>query len=191
MTGYLEKIGIFFRIGCALINKFCPPLSKDSPRHDRIAAKTLELVGKENLLEIRVDEEKMERYTKAWAKASAAVFQDFPQLSFEDLEDLTQGVYQIGLAKRYTRVHMSNTDDYKIMLNTDYPGIVRAKIESRFTSKTHNCWIEFDPEMAGAEAITAYYCRCRNGARTLGMCAHVCSVCIFYFINHKSFYPLF
>lgn len=179
MSGYLEKLPMFFRIGCALINCFCPPLSNNSPKNDRIAERALELVNKENELQKRVEDEKMDRRTKSWKKASIEECPNFPRLSVEDLESITLGVYQIGLAKRYATLHMSNSPVFEIKVNSEFPNIVRAKIESRFTAKkAHDLWIQYSSELGveGADAITGFYCKCKQGARTLGCCAHICTV---------------
>jgi hypothetical protein len=62
--GYLEKTGTFFKIACAIINRFSPPLSQNSARNDKIAEKALELMAKENELEKRVNDERLDRNTK-------------------------------------------------------------------------------------------------------------------------------
>lgn len=170
---------MLFRIGCALINCFCPPLSTHSPKHDKIAERALELVDQENVLQKRVEVEKMDRRTQEWKKASLDQFPEFPKLSIEDMEDITLGVYQIGLAKRYATLHMKNSTNFEIKLNSEFPNIVRAKIESRFTAnKAHDLWIEYssDPNDEGADAIKGFYCKCKQGARTLGCCSHICTV---------------
>ncbi|XP_035702689.1 uncharacterized protein LOC118434065 [Folsomia candida] len=175
--GYLEKLPMLFRIGCALINCFYPPLSTHSPKHDKIAERALELVDQENALQKRVEDEKMDRRTKQWKTASLEEFKKFPKLSVEDLEDITLGVYQIGLAKRYAHLHMSNSEKFEIKLNSEFTNIVRAKIESRFTAnKAHDLWIEYSLEVQGADAIKGFYCKCKQGARTMGCCAHICTV---------------
>jgi hypothetical protein len=175
--GYLEKTGTFFKIACAIINRFSPPLSQNSPRNDRIAEKALELMAKENELEKRVTDEKLDRNTKTWRKASCEECVDFPVLSKEDLETITLGIYQVNLAKGYTKLHLNEESEFRILLNDEFAGIVRAKLESRFIqAKTHNVWIQYDSEEEGVEAISAYYCRCKNGSRTVGCCSHVCAV---------------
>jgi hypothetical protein len=174
--GYLDKVGRFFNIACAIINHFSPPLSQDSPRLDRIATKAMELMDSENLMQARVETERLDRNTKTWKKASVDECPDFPVLSKEDLETLTLGVYQIRLAKRYTNLHLDDEGEFVIRLNDDFEGVVRAKLESRFAQdKIHNLWISYDG-MDGVEGITGYYCRCKQGARTVGCCSHVCAV---------------
>jgi hypothetical protein len=177
VSGYFEKIGVFFRIACSIINRFSPPLSNNSPRHDRIASRALELVDKENEMRTRVEEERLDRNTKSWRKASDSECQDFPRLTMDDFETITLGVYQTALSKLYTRRHMKDSEDFEIKLNTEFENVVRAKIKSRYSgSKQHNLWIEYFPGVDGAEAIKGYYCRCKQGSRTLGCCAHVCTV---------------
>jgi hypothetical protein len=102
---------------------------------------------------------------------------DFPVLSKDDLDAISLGIYQVNLAKRYTKMHLNEDSEFRILLNNEFAGIVRAKLESRFIqAKTHNLWIQYNSEEEGLEAISAYYCRCKNGSRTVGCCSHVCAV---------------
>ena len=141
-------------------------------------------MNQENELMKEVEDKEMDKRTKAWKVAATDNFEDFPVLTLEDLELLTLGVYQVKLAKKYTKMHMKGDDDYKIFVNDDFPKIVRAKLESRFSSnKNHMLWIKYDEE-EGIEAVKGHYCRCRQGARVVGMCAHVCSV-LWYLGHHR------
>lgn len=186
-AGYLEKIGPIFRICCALINCFCKPLSSDSPFHLHIARRALELISTQNEMQRRVKDERLDRYTKDWRLASQDTFTNFPVLTMEDLKLLTLGIYQIRLAHKYTVHHLNQESKYIIYLNDNFANVVRARIESRFKSKPHMVWISFNPDASGVDGICGYYCQCKQGARTVGMCAHVCSV-IWYlgFYRHQG-----
>ncbi len=112
--------------------------------------------------------------------ASASCFPDFPILSVDELQIIALGCYQPDLAKRYAKLHMKNSGDFDIKVNNEFPGVVRAKIESRFISnKTHDLWIQYDSTKSGVQAITGYYCCCKQGSRVVGCCAHISCVCTF------------
>lgn len=134
-------------------------------------------MNQENVMQRRVEEERLDRNTKAWKLASSEECPNFPVLQKEDLETLTLGVYQIRMSKRYTYLHLDDDSEFNIQLNTETPNVVRAKLESRFTQgKCHNCWISFDGDLEGVEAIKGYFCKCKQGARTVGCCSHVCTL---------------
>ncbi|OXA37058.1 hypothetical protein Fcan01_28150 [Folsomia candida] len=75
-----------------------------------------------------------------------------------------------------------------IMVHKDQENLVRAKIQSRFRkSEGHHLWIKYIPQFEGPEAIQGYFCKCKNGARTVGMCSHICSV--LWFLGYYLFHP--
>jgi hypothetical protein len=159
----------------ALINCFCPPLVQNTPRHQQIALDALERSILPNEMQQRVRREHLDATTENWVVASSEVLQDFPLLTIPDLEKLTLGIYQLSLAKLYTRKHLDEESKFNILLNTDIPDVVRAKLSSRFISaKSHELWIQYDHQ-----AITGYFCKCWQGARTVGMCSHV--TCVQYY----------
>jgi hypothetical protein len=177
VIGYLPKIAKFFNISCALLNAFSPPLSNDSEKNVRIAARALELVDTANSMQVRVRREKLDRNTRNWILASEDIVPEFPILDEADFETVTLGIYQTKLATRYCQLHMDGNAEYSIFLNTEVPNVVRAKIESRFVSvKKYDLWISYAPNVHSAEGIVGYYCLCRQGARTVGCCAHIISV---------------
>jgi hypothetical protein len=146
---------------------------------DALARSTLE-----NAMKTRVRVEKLDRDTDLWTKASSDVIQDFPLLTIEDLEKLTLGIYQLSLAKQYTKKHLNEESEFIIEVNSEIQGVLRAKLDSRFaSSKNHQVWIEYDAQLGDHQSITGYYCKCLQGARTVGMCAHVACVCNNYFMN--------
>lgn len=51
-------------------------------------------------------------------------------------------------------------------------GLLRIRMQSRHTSsKTYQLWIKYEDG-----DIIAWYCKCRAGARVVGMCAHTASI---------------
>lgn len=161
---YLPKLTRFFRIAVALINCFSPPLMEDTERNHQIAMEALVRSKIENAMKKRVVSEKLDRNTDDWETASSEVLQNFPVLSVQDLENLTLGVYQLSLAKEYTKKHLSEESEFQIQLNDKTPGVLRAKLDSRFKSgKRHQLWIEFNPTLQDHHTITGYYCTCWQG----------------------------
>ncbi|XP_035706652.1 uncharacterized protein LOC118435202 [Folsomia candida] len=185
---YLPKLRRFFRIAMAMINCFCPPLMEDTERHQQIALDALARSKVDNEMKKRVARDKLDRNTEKWSTASSSGVQGFPILSVQDLEKLTLGVYQVSLAKEYTKKHLSEDSEFNIQLNTEVSGVLRAKLASRFTSgKNHQLWIQFDANLQSHNAITGYYCDCWQGARTVGMCAHV--TCVIWYLGYKRHQP--
>jgi hypothetical protein len=87
-------------------------------------------------------------------------------------------VYQLGLAEEYVKKHLNEDSEFLIKVNNEYPGILRAQLNSRFRSgKGHELWIEYDPQLQDHNAITGHYCICWVGARTIGLCSHITCVC--------------
>jgi hypothetical protein len=135
---YLPKVSRFFDIALALINAFCPPLLQNTERHIQIAKDALSRSTLDNEMKTRVRVEKLDRDTDLWTKASCDVLQDFPLLTIQDIEKLTLGVYQLSLAKHYTKKHLNEESEFIINVNIEIPGVLRAKLDSRFTStKSH------------------------------------------------------
>ena len=67
---------------------------------------------------------------------------DFPKLNENELSYLTMGVYQIRQAKCYSKELQTETGKYKIFVNKEQDGVLKAQIRSRHTSsKTYNLWI--------------------------------------------------
>lgn len=182
--GYLAKVESFFKIACAITNRFCPPLYTDTPKNLMYAEKALTLMSSSNAMQARVEDERLDRNTKAWRKLDGQSAPDFPRLSLEDLEGITFGPYQIKLAKRYTKLHVQKKGQFEILLNTEVPGVIRARLESRFSSnKDHQLWVEYDPNITGIDSITGFFCRCKQGARVVGCCAHIC--CVLWYLAYE------
>ena len=70
----------------------------------------------------------------------------------------------------YIQEHIDGESD--ILVHKEDPGLIRVKIQSRhISSKQYILWIKFSES-----AITAWYCKCRAGARVVGVCSHIASV---------------
>lgn len=122
-----------------------------------------------NTLKERVETENLDtRKSTIWKEATTVV--DFPRLSEERLRELTCGTYQLRLSKSYIQEHLDGNHD--IFVHQEDPHLLKVKLQSRHVSaKSHLLWISY------TEAdITAWYCRCKTGARVVGVCAHIAAI---------------
>ncbi|CAG2245126.1 unnamed protein product [Mytilus edulis] len=162
-------IGDYVCIVCGISNKYLPPLSPGCDNEEALAAKMLYLSKRVNTLKQRVEEENLERRKTIW-KEPDNILDDFPLLDEEDLRNITCGVYQIKLSTSYIQEHLEG--NCQILVHKEDDHLIRVKLQSRHvSSKTYILWIEY----TSAE-ITAWYCKCRAGARVVGVCAHIASI---------------
>lgn len=170
-NSHIPYLGDFVRIVASLLNKYKPPIKTNDDGDDNLARNMrLACASVENPVEKRVSEN--HGRSKTWNAIDAQDLQvDFPVLSLDHLRNLTFGIYQLKQASRYTDEHL-NGGDYHIHLSTAELDILHARIQSRHVaSKQYNLWIQYSPT-----EIQGWYCQCKGGARTVGCCAHVCSV---------------
>ncbi|XP_069130365.1 uncharacterized protein [Argopecten irradians] len=171
----IPYIGDYVRLICAICNKYKGPLSAGNPDDDQILAAKMKVCPekKKNVLQERVTEEGLDRKTHAWKKLDAAdAVPDFPSMSEEELRDITIGIYQLQMAKHYTQEHMTEDGRFQIVLNEDFPGILRAQVQSRHTSsKRYWLWVEYSPAV-----VKSWYWQCQAGARVVGTCCHIATV---------------
>ena len=108
------------------------------------------------------------------------------------------GVYQVKLARSYVQDKIRRDGEYEFQILIHEPGLLRARIFSRFTnSAKYQIFIAYkeptgedsaeDLEEIDLDPILGWYCQCKSGARTLGSCAHVASVLWYLgYARHKS-----
>ncbi|XP_061193736.1 uncharacterized protein LOC133201962 [Saccostrea echinata] len=135
-----------------------------------MAAKMRFLANGVNELKDYVETRGLEKRNMKWKRIDSHDVV-FPRLTEEEIRQLTFGVYQIRLAKSYTHEHLME-GKYEIFISNDCAGILCAKIQSRHISaKKYLLWIRYDDV-----SIKSWFCKCKVGARVVGMCAHVTSV---------------
>ena len=62
--------------------------------------------------------------------------------------------------------------DSDILIHREVPGLIRVRLQSRHvSSKKHLLLIRYSDS-----SVTAWYCRCRTGARVVGVCSHITAV---------------
>ncbi|XP_056015215.1 uncharacterized protein LOC125654952 [Ostrea edulis] len=158
----------------ALCNKYRWPLNQGNQDSDQIlGAKMKYLASQRNMLQERVESEALYRRISSWKALDAEdCVVEFPRLSPDELRNLTVGIYQLKLARSYTTEHLSEDDDYIIMVNSEISDVLRVRIQSRhISSKQYLLWIQYSNG-----SVTGWYCQFRAGARVVGACAHVASV---------------
>ena len=171
-------IGDNVRIVCAVCNRYKPSLVSCTTDDEAIGLKMLALAKKPNNLETRIVNENLNQKKTIWSKLdSADTALDFPILSENDIRNLTLGIYQLKQAKSYTYEHINESGDYSVSVSNIIPGLLRAQLQSRHvSSKKYFVYVQYDNCLNGCNKIKAWYCQCRTGARTVGMCAHIASL---------------
>ena len=142
------------KIICAICNKFFRPLSSGAAEEDEILAAKMKFLSKEiNSLKSFVEENNLERKSAKWEITED--IKDFPFLGEQELRNITCGVYQLKLSPSYIQEYLDG--ESQILIHKEDPGLIRVKIHSRHIS-------------------SAWYCKCRAGARVVGVCSHIASV---------------
>jgi hypothetical protein len=164
----------YFAIVCSLMNRYSNLYICDTSKDYALAKKILGLVNETNKLEtyvkqIKDDHEKKLKWTAL--DASNAV-NDFPRLSYDDLMELTLGVYQLKQAKAYALEHIDPDGGYEVKLAMAERTILQARIQSRHVNSVrYHVWLKYS-----SKEILGWYCACKVGARVIGCCAHVSSL---------------
>jgi len=189
-------------VACALLNLFHSPILSDT-EHEDIAAEMKRRSLKNNNLNAVVEEHNLTQvrapyhdieYT-ALDNADNNQLLNFPQLSKDDLFDISLGKYQIKNAVSYYAEHLkegiflvqkfepnrrhrtANIDFRKYGIEINKPLLIKALMKSRFRGgKQHYIFILLDNEAVGRQAISEYYCTCESGSRTVGCCSHIMAI---------------
>ena len=121
-----------------------------------------------NSLKSFVEENNLERKSAKWEITED--LKEFPFLGEQELRNITCGVYQLKLSPSYIQEYLDG--ESQILIHKEDPGLIRVKIHSRHTSsKQYILWIKFTES-----TISTWYCKCRAGARVVGVCPYIASV---------------
>jgi len=177
-----EKLGRYIRICCAILNAYHPRIFTESEKHQKILEEIETRKGEENTLKVDLEAKGWLRKRIIWEHVTPEQIEDFPQLSLEDLFEITLGIYQIKNAKGYTDEHFRVHKSYKFTVLKeneslrDGHSLIKAHMNSRFrSSEAYDLWIEYSNAPEGRR-ITRYYCRCMGGEKSIGCCSHVAGV---------------
>ncbi len=162
-----------FKIVCSLINRYYSDRVKSDAEKESVIAKSM--LSKLNLKNTLKDEVEGIKRTKKQTVHEDPRLIDFPSLSEEYLLDLGFGTYQMKQAYSYVMDHLNERGKYKFEFSKDKPNILKVKIKSRHSGQTvYKTYIDYSN--SDSKPIKRWYCTCKSGARTLGVCAHVMSV---------------
>lgn len=168
-TSQIPYIGDFIRIVCAICNRYMKPLSNGNATEDEsLGCKMLFLSKQVNALQQHVEEHHLDRRSVCWEPVDD--LKGFPYLDEEQLRNLTCGIYQLRLSPSYAQEHLEG--NCQIHVHKEEPGLVRVRLQSRHvSSRSYQLWIRYDEA-----SVTAWYCKCRAGARVVGMCSHIAAI---------------
>lgn len=103
---------------------------------------------------------------------------EFPQLSEEEIREITLGTYQVEIAKSILMFHehINENGNYEIHVNEYVENVVSARIQScHVSAKKYYCWIQYREGV-----VQAWYCKFKAGSHEVGCCAHItCSVVMY------------
>ncbi|CAF5104213.1 unnamed protein product [Rotaria sp. Silwood1] len=170
----IEKIGDYFRIICAIINRYRPVFVKDTSKDQQIGEKILKLLRETNKIKTYVENIKNNTEKKLkWMPMNATnSMPNFPRMNFDELQELTLGVYQLKQARAYITEHMTSEGAYSVKITDQRQDLLRAQIQSRYKNNTkYDIYIQYDPKN-----VSGWYCTCPNGSRVVGCCAHIASI---------------
>lgn len=182
------------RIAAAMINIYFKKVVADAGKEADVANAMLDSVVLPNQIHPIVQQPLFQDQLKHFQQVDENNF-DFPQFTREELQQITQGTYQLQQAKSYAHAHKKAKMDW----NTDYlcyycpieiteqffadvirernvrsPVLVITRMGSRFVSnKSHDIYVLADANKNGPSSIIGYCCGCKNGLRTVGCCSHV------------------
>jgi hypothetical protein len=174
---YMKILGKLFQVSIAIINAFSPPLFTEREFHVIVAEKVAQRLNKSNDLQELVESTGLARTRVKWQLADEDCALDFPEMSLDDLMQITLGPYHVEMGARYNKQHIARGNGYIYYVHVQVPGLIQIKLKSRHQkSVEYKLWVEYTPHMNGSDSISGYYCTCPSGARTLGCCSHVASV---------------
>lgn len=162
------------QIVCAILNAFHPRRVINVEDDEIIAQRMLDLVKEPNHLKQMVEDKGWAKNKAIWTELTDTDLQDFPRLTWDELRQLTLGIYQIKESQSYTQEHLDEQGMYSLYIHREDNSVIRIQIRSRHkSSKTYNIWIKTRPRH---NTNIEWYCQCKVGARVVGCCAHVASV---------------
>ncbi|CAG7726745.1 unnamed protein product, partial [Allacma fusca] len=168
--------GDYFKICCALINAYYPTIAL-TERSLGMGVRILELRNSSNILMEYLQTKDLlnPRIRRVWRDMADEELEDFPRMTEDELHDLTLSVFQLKLAPSYTAAQ-----DYVFQVYKEESDLLRVKMNSRHSLSTfYYVFLRFRPNVNGSGGISAWYCTCKGGSRTAGMCAH-CAAILWY-----------
>ena len=189
------------RVVAALVNKFSGRLVSDDD-DVTVADRMIALDSDTNKLQKLVEANHLTTRGSLWIKMDGAAIPEFPSIHPITLKRMVSG-YKLKLAPAYYAQHTSgSTKQYEISvckeekigqaeflaacLDVLKPLLVKVKMPSRHSkAKAYAAFILIDlhDSKLNEDKLVGQYCQCRNGARTVGVCAHV--ACVIWYLGYK------
>ena len=144
-------MGDFYRIAGAIINKYHPTINMAGATVE-LARSLRENAQQPNVIKTRVENENLHtRNAQRWAVLNSEHLPDFPVLDVGILQNITVGVYQLGLAPSYIqdKFHREEREELQLEMLRDAnripePGFLRVRVYSRFRNAAkHQLWISY------------------------------------------------
>lgn len=99
----------------------------------------------------------------------------FPILTEEYLQQLTFGSYQLKQAPGYIDANLLGSGNYEFEISRESESLIRARLKSRHSNAVkYYLWVELSDNTD--DPVRSWYCYCKAGSRTVGMCSHLCSL---------------
>ncbi|CAF3028442.1 unnamed protein product [Rotaria sp. Silwood2] len=171
---FLSKLGDIVRIISAGLNAFRGPIisNVDDDQSKMMAKLMKEQKSKNNTLKCDIDRGLISSRSQ-WKKLDDENIV-FPEMDLDHLRELFFGTYQIKQSETYTEEHLDEEGNYVVQVAPEEDELIRCRIQSRHSNATrYYAWIRYS---LSENTITAWYCQCRSGARTVGCCGHIASV---------------
>lgn len=179
----LPSAGTFCKIANLLQNLFGKRLNILDDKTKIIVERMKSTNLNANPLAERIEKYNLNRKVVPFETTTTEEILDFPELTLEDLEVLFTGSYQLAQAISYLGEMLEEDGTLSLKFLKEEPGIIRFEVRSRhINAKTYKCYVQYDKDEVGIDAITGYCCTCANGLRTVGCCSHVASL-----IYHLSY----
>lgn len=187
-----------YKIGAALLNAFGKPTTCDESDFQVIGSRMMNLVDTRNKLRRIIDSKSFKQTKKLYLKPIEPTDLIFPRLNKEQIKLFSLGTYSIRQAISYIADHIKSNGKFTISTmptghiwahfgqicaeeNFIKPSFVSAVIKSRFRGiKTHTVYILYDSADFGVQRNFCYLCECQHGQRTVGSCAHVIAVVLYF-----------
>ena len=124
-------IGDYFQIVCAMINCYRPVFIQDNSHDEEIAAKMLQLAGETNKIRNYVENLKAKppKRLKWIATDAVNALPTFPKMNFNELQELTLGIYQLKQARSYTTKHISSNGSFMVKVANERRDLIRAQVQ--------------------------------------------------------------
>ena len=181
----IKKARSYFEVVCALINSYRLVFVRDTSKGKETSQKILQLAGETNNIKEYIEKikDKNGKQQKCTDLNTSNSINNFPKMNFDELQELTLGIYQLKQARSYSIEHLSDDGTFLVKVTNQRQDLLRVWIQSRHRNAVkYDLYIQYN-----TKTVTGWYCKCPNGARVVGCCAHIASV--MYYLAFDRYNP--